>query len=318
MSLTEPSKTYKPQKYEWAVKAAEDSENLHWIHNEIDFSADIADWKNNLTIPEKNLIHQILKLFTESDKTVASMYTQNLIPYFKNNEIQQMLISFAAREGIHQRAYAVLLETLNLPDTDFEAFLEYKQMADKIDFMNDNDPKSQTGRALSLAKNIFSEGVSLFGSFIMLLNFQRFGKMKGMNTVNRWSILDEQSHVEGLAKLFNTYLEEHPRIITDDFKKALYDMARKVYELEEKFIDLAFEMGDVAGLHKNEVKQYIRYLIDRRLISMGLRGNFLVKDNPCVWFDTIMSASDHTNFFEERVVEYSKNGMSGNWADAWG
>jgi ribonucleotide reductase beta subunit family protein with ferritin-like domain len=204
MSLTEPSKTYKPQQYEWAVKAAEDSENLHWIHNEIDFSSDIADWKNNLTAPEKNLIHQILKLFTESDKTVAHMYTNNLIPYFKNNEIQQMLISFAAREGIHTRAYAALLETLNLPDTDFQAFLEYKEMSDKIDFMNDNDPKSQTGRALSLAKNIFSEGVSLFGTFIILLNFQRYGKMKGMNTVNRWSILDEQCLIGGTEVLTKT------------------------------------------------------------------------------------------------------------------
>lgn len=317
MSLTEPSKTYKPQQYEWAVKHAEQSENLHWIHNEIDFSSDVADWKNNLTAEEKNLVHQILRLFTESDKTVASMYTTNLIPYFKNNEIQQMLISFAAREGIHQRAYAALLETLNLPDSDFEAFLEYKEMASKIDFMNDNDPKTLNGRALSLAKNIFSEGVSLFGTFIILLNFQRRGKMKGMNTVNRWSILDEQCHTEGLIQLFKTYLEEHPRIVNDEFKKTIYEMARKVYELEDLFIDLAFKMGDVEGLTRLEVKQYIKYLIDRRLISMGLKGNFGVKDNPCEWFDVIMGASDHTNFFEERVVEYSKNGMSGNWGDIW-
>jgi ribonucleotide reductase beta subunit family protein with ferritin-like domain len=125
-------------------------------------------------------------------------------------------------------------------------------------------------------------------------------------------------HVEGLTKLFMIYLEEHPRIVNDDFKKCIYEMARKVYDLEEKFIDLAFEMGDVKGLRKDEVKEYIKYLIDRRLISMGLKGNFGVKDNPCAWFDTIMSSSDHTNFFEERVVEYSKNGMSGNWSEAWG
>lgn len=317
MSVLEVSKTYKPFKYPWAVEAAEKSERLHWLHDEVDFSQDVSDWQNKLSVTDKNLLHHCLKLFTESDKTVASMYTTNLIPTFKNNEIQQMLISFAAREGVHQRAYAALIETLNLPDTDFEAFLEYKEMYSKIDFMNDNNPSTHTGRALSLVKNIFSEGVSLFGVFVVLLDYQRRGLVLGMNTINRWSILDETDHVTGLTHLFKQYVTEHPRIVNDEFKKNVYDMARKIYELEDLFLDLAFELGSAGGVTKEEVKQYIKYLLDRRLISMGFKGNFGAKQNPIPWFDELMGTPEHANFFESRPTAYVKGGLTGSWAEAW-
>lgn len=317
MSVLEVSKSYKPFKYPWAVEMALQSERSHWTHEETDFSPDVADWQNNLKPHEKNQIHQILKFFTEGDKTVASMYTHNLIPVFKNNEIQQMLLSFAAREGVHQRAYAALLTTLNLPDTDFEAFLEYEQMYSKIDFLGDNDVSTQKGRALSLVKNVFSEGVSLFGTFIMLLNFSRRGLVKGMSEVNLWSIIDEQAHCDGLIMLFRTYVEEHPRIVNDEFKKHVYDIARKFYELDEKFIELAYEMGDVEGLPKQDVLEYIKYLLDRRLIQMGFKGNFNVKDNPVPWFDELIGSPEHTNFFESKPTSYVKGGLSGSWLDAY-
>jgi ribonucleotide reductase beta subunit family protein with ferritin-like domain len=317
MSVLEFSKTYKPFKYPWAVEASLEHDKIHWLETEVDLSPDVADFKNNLSPEELNLVTQILKLFTQSDTQVAHMYTHNLIPVFKNNEIQMMLISFASREIIHQRGYALLLETLNFPDSEFEAFLDYKAMADKIEFMNERSGDSHTERAISLARNIFSEGVSLFGSFVMLMNFQRYGKMRGMCEITRWSCLDEEKHVEGLTQLFRTYLEEHPKIVVDNFKKTIYDMARRINDMEEKFIDLAYEMGDVRGLAKEEVKQYIKYLIDRRLISMGLKGNFKVKDNPIPWFDEIMTSATHENFFEARVTEYTKGGMSGTWEEAW-
>ena len=189
--LLEYSKTYKPFYYDWAVEYADSHEKMHWIHQEVDLSNDVKDWQHNLTPAEKNLFHQIMKLFTQSDAQVAQNYIDYLLPVFKNNEIRQMLVSFAAREGVHQRAYAAILETLNLPDTDFEAFLDYTEMFDKIEFWKLNDTHTLSGKALALTKNIFAEGVSLFGSFIMLLNFQRNEKMLGTNVINRWSILDE-------------------------------------------------------------------------------------------------------------------------------
>jgi ribonucleoside-diphosphate reductase beta chain len=190
--LMEFSETYKPFYYPWAVDLTSRHEKSHWIEDELDLSEDVADWKGNkMTNNEKEYITNILRLFTQSDVAVGQNYYDIFIPRFKNNEVRNMLGSFASREGIHQRAYALLNETLGLPDSEYHAFLEYKEMTDKVDFMMDNDSNTLTGTGLALAKMVFNEGVSLFASFVMLLNFQRFGKMKGMGKVVEWSIRDE-------------------------------------------------------------------------------------------------------------------------------
>lgn len=313
MSLTTYNQTYRPFCYEWAMALASEHENMHWHEGEAELSSDVKDWQRNLSMPEKNLIHQILRLFTQSDVQVGQNYIDYLLPKFKNNEIRCMLLAFAAREGIHQRAYALLNDTINLPESDYQAFLEYKQMADKIDFMADDHIDSEEGVALSLANFVFSEGVSLFGAFAMLLNFQRFSKMKGMCEIVRWSILDETAHVEGNSRLFRTYCEEYPHIVNDKFKAKIYDMARKVYDLESKFVELAFEMGPVRGLDEGLMKTYIQFLLDRRLTQLGLKPNFGVEKNPLPWFDEIMGGNVLENFFETRVTEYEVVGMSGSW-----
>ena len=316
--LMEFSETYKPFYYPWAVDLTSRHEKSHWIEDEIDLSEDVADWKGNkMTNSEKEYIINILRLFTQSDVAVGQNYYDIFIPKFKNNEVRNMLGSFASREGIHQRAYALLNETLGLPDSEYHAFLEYKEMTDKVDFMMDNDSNTLTGTGLALAKMVFNEGVSLFASFVMLLNFQRFGKMKGMGKVVEWSIRDESMHVEGNAKLFKAFCAEHTRIVDDEFKAAIYAMAKKSVKLEDKFIDLAYEVGDMEGLGKEEVKEYIRYITDRRLLQLGLKPNFKVKENPLPWLEWVLNGADHTNFFEGRVTEYEVAGLNGSWHEAY-
>lgn len=315
--LTEFSKTFKPFQYPWAMQIAEEHENLHWVEGEANLESDVKDWQSNLSPEEKNLVHQILRLFTQSDVQVGGNYCEHYIPYFRNNEIRNMLLSFAAREGIHQRAYALLNDTINLPESDYLIFLEYEEMADKMEYMADMDMSSPFSVGLALAKTVFSEGVSLFGAFAILLNFQRYGKMKGMCEIVRWSVGDESVHVEGMAKLFRTFCNEHPEIVDDTFKRCIYDMARSVYLLEERFLDLAFELGDVEGLTKEDIKSYIRYLCDRRLTQLGLKPNFNEEECSIPWFDELMGGTTFANFFESRVTDYEVVGLSGAWGDVY-
>jgi ribonucleotide reductase beta subunit family protein with ferritin-like domain len=318
MSLLKTSETYKPFKYPWAVELSKKHEEIHWIEDEAELSEDVQDWKTKLSDSEKEFITHVLRLFTQSDVQVGENYHELLIPKFKNNEVRNMLSSFAAREAVHQRAYALLNDTLGLPDEDFHKFLEYKEMADKIDFMKDGDNNSHTGLALSLAQSVFNEGMSVFASFVMLLNFQRFGKMKGMATIVEWSIRDETIHVQGNSKLFREFCEEHPRIVNDELKSKIYKMARNAVKLEEKFIDLAFDGNEVQGITKQEVTDYIRHIADRRLLQLGLKPKFKQKDNPLPWLDWVLNGASHDNFFEKRVTEYSVAGMDGDdfgWED---
>ena len=316
--LTEFSKTYKPFHYPWAVEITTKHEKAHWIEDEADLSEDVSDWKGGkITEVEKEYITNILRLFTQSDVAVGQNYYDQFIPKFKNNEIRNMLGSFAAREGIHQRAYALLNETLGLSDSEYHAFLEYKEMVDKLEFMSESDNSTVRGLGLALAKSVFNEGVALFASFVMLLNFQRYGKMKGMGKIVEWSIRDETMHVEGNSKLFKSFCAEHPRIVDEDFKKEIYDMARVAVKLEDKFVDLAYKIGDVDGLTQEEVKQYIRYITDRRLLQLGMKTNFKVKENPLPWLEWVLNGADHTNFFEGRVTEYEVAGLKGDWGSAY-
>jgi len=180
MSLLESNTTYKPFKYPWAVTYATEHERIHWIEDELELQTDINHWKSDkLTANEKNHITQILRLFTQSDVAVGTNYLEYYIPKFKNNEIRAMLTAFASREFIHQRAYALLNDTLGLPEEEFTAFLEYSEMADKVEFMSDIDVHSLAGTGLAIARSVLNEGVSLFSAFAMLLNYQRQGKMPG-------------------------------------------------------------------------------------------------------------------------------------------
>ena len=315
MSLLEESKTYKPFLYPWAVDLVKRHEEIHWVEDEAELSEDVQDWRTKLNEGEKEFITHILRLFTQSDVQVGANYHDFLIPKFKNNEIRNMLASFANREGVHQRAYALLNDTLGLPEEDFHKFLEYSEMADKIEYMQDNNVQTHSGLALALAQSVFNEGMSLFASFVMLLNFQRYGKMKGMGTIVEWSIRDESMHVQGNAKLFRTFCDEHPRIVTDELKSKIYQMSKDAVALEDKFIKLAFKGNFIEGITEKEVKQYIRHIADRRLLQLGMKPKFNVKDNPIPWLDWVLNGASHDNFFEKRVTEYSVNSMEGNWGN---
>jgi ribonucleoside-diphosphate reductase beta chain len=312
MSLLKFSQTYKPFQYPWAVDLTKSHEEVHWVEDEVELSEDVQDWKTKLTEEEKVFITHVLRLFTQSDVQVGENYHELLIPRFKNNEVRNMLSSFANREGVHQRAYALLNDTLGLPDEDFHKFLEYSEMADKIDFMKDGECRTNTGLALALAQSVFNEGMSVFASFVMLLNFQRFGKMKGMGTVVEWSIRDESLHVQGNSKLFRTFCEEHPRIVNDELKSKIYKMAENAVALEDKFIELAFSDLEVQGITMEETKQYIRHIADRRLLQLGMKTMFDARENPMPWLDWVLNGASHDNFFEKRVTEYSVNGMDGD------
>jgi ribonucleoside-diphosphate reductase beta chain len=152
----------------------------------------------------------------------------------------------------------------------------------------------------------------------MLLNFPRNGKMKGMGQIVTWSIVDETMHTENMIKLFKEYVKENPEIWNDELKGKLYSIAEQMVLLEDRFIDLAFSMGPMVNLDAGDVKQYIRYIADRRLISMGLKGIMKVKRNPLPWVEEMINAPTHTNFFENRATDYAKGALSGTWDDVWG
>ena len=318
--LTDERSSFKPFSYPWAYDAWLKHEQSHWLHTEVPMLEDEKDWKKKLSNEEKQFLTHIFRFFTQGDIDVAGGYVNNYLPYFPQPEIRMMLLGFAAREALHVAAYSHLIETLGLPETMYNEFLEYAEMKEKHDYVLNisaqNTTKENTAKHIATF-SAFTEGMQLFSSFIMLLNFPRHGKMKGMGQIVTWSIVDETQHTENMIKLFKEYIKENNEIWNDELKGELYTIAERMVELEDKFIDLAFKMGPMENLTSEDVKKYIRYIADRRLISLGLKGIFKVKRNPLPWVEEMINAPTHTNFFENRSTDYAKGATSGSWGDVW-
>ncbi len=318
MSLLDPRPVYKPFAYPWAYEAWLMQQRLHWLPEEVPMADDVADWQNALDPHERNLLTQIFRFFTQADVEVNNCYMKQYAQVFQPTEVQMMLAAFANMETVHIAAYSHLLDTVGMPEAEYSAFLRYRQMKAKYDYMQSFGVASRRDIALTLAAfAAFTEGLALFASFAILLNFPRFNKMKGMGQIVAWSARDETLHTDSMIRLFRTFIQENPDIWTDELRRELHTICATVVAHEDAFVDLAFELGGVEGLDAGQVKRFIRYLADRRLMQLGLQPMYRLQANPLPWIDEMLNGIEHTNFFENRATEYSRAATRGTWEEVF-
>ena len=318
MPLLEARIAYKPFEYPWAYDAWLQQQRSHWLPEEVPLADDVADWHRVLTSPERNLLAHIFRFFTQADVEVNDCYMRHYAKVFEPTEIQMMLAAFSNMETIHMAAYSYLLDTIGMPETEYSTFLNYKAMKDKYDYMREFGTETKTDIAKTLAMfGAFTEGLQLFASFAILLNFPRFNKMKGMGQIVAWSARDESLHTNSVIRLFHTFIGEYPEVWTEELQRDLYVACETVLTHEDAFIDLAFELGGVEGLEPGEVKNYIRYIADRRLTQLGLHPVYRLEKNPLPWMEEMLNGVEHANFFENRATEYSRAATKGSWDEAF-
>ncbi len=318
MSLLDANPVYKPFRYPWAYDAWLMQQRIHWMPEEVPLADDVKDWQQKLSDGERNLLSQIFRFFTQADVEVNNCYMKHYARVFGPTEVQMMLAAFSNMETVHIAAYSHLLDTIGMPEAEYSAFLRYKAMKDKYDYMQafSVDSKAEIAKTLAVF-GAFTEGLQLFASFAILLNFPRFNKMKGMGQIISWSVRDESLHTQSIIRLFRTFVGENPEIWTPEFERELYKTCETIVTHEDAFIDLAFEMEGVQGLTGAEVKAYIRYIADRRLTQLGLQPMYRTEKNPLPWLDAMLNGVEHTNFFENRATEYTRAATRGTWDEAF-
>jgi ribonucleoside-diphosphate reductase beta chain len=293
-------------------------QRIHWLPEEVPLADDVKDWHKTLNDGERNLLTQIFRFFTQADVEVNNCYMKHYARVFQPTEVQMMLAAFSNMETIHIAAYSHLLDTIGMPELEYQAFLHYKEMKDKYDYMQQWGVDSPRDIAKTLAVfGGFTEGLQLFASFAILMNFPRFNKMKGMGQIITWSARDETLHTNSIVRLFRTFIDENRSLWDDALRHDLYRACETIVTHEDAFIDLAFEMGAVQGLSADEVKRYIRYIADRRLVQLNLQPIYRIEKNPLPWMDEMLNGVEHTNFFENRATEYTKAATTGSWEDAF-
>jgi ribonucleoside-diphosphate reductase beta chain len=317
--------TYNVDRYPWAYDCWKRQQQTHWMGEEVPLGADIKDWASDrVTEGERNLLTQIFRFFTQSDVEVGDNYLKRYIPLFQPLEVQMMMAAFSNMETVHIDAYALLLKTLGMPNTEFAAFRDYEAMRAKADYMHTFGVGTVSDVARTLAMfGAFTEGMALFASFAMLLNFPRHNKMNGMGQIVSWSVRDESLHCEGVIKLYHEWHRE-TGAVTPAVRDDIVDVARTMVGLEERFIDLAFGLGDIDGMTPGDIKSYVRYIADWRLSQLHLPGVYgyftetasghkQTKPHPLPWLVESLNGVEHANFFEQRATEYSKGATSGSW-----
>jgi len=322
MSLFKERIPYKPFEYpiyytEGWLKQAQ----AFWLHTEIPMSGDVKDWNEKLTDAEKNLVGNILLGFAQTECAVSDYWTQKVVSWFPKHEVQQMAMMFGSQETIHAVAYSYLNETLGLEN--FEAFLHEPATSERFDNLvayDGNDPVG-IGRSLAIF-SAFAEGVSLYSAFAVLYSFQLRNLLKGVGQQMKWSVRDESLHSRMGCQLFRHMCEEMPNL-KEECKEDIYKAAKIMVDLEEKYIDKMFEMGDIENLKSYDLKQFIRKRTNEKLAELGYtdKRRFFSYDRTAAsvldWFYHLTGGHTHTDFFSIRPTDYSKANENEDFEDIW-
>jgi ribonucleoside-diphosphate reductase beta chain len=313
--ITELRPHYKPFEYQTAFEFYKDQHRAHWLADEVPLSSDLNDWKLKLSESEKSLIGNILKSFAQTETYVNDYWATKVAVWFPKHEIKAMACAFADFESIHAEAYARLNEELGLDD--FEVFMEDEEAKAKIDRLVELPGDTLREKALSLAIfSAFTEGVNLFSSFAILMSFQLRNLMKGTGQIVEWSVRDESLHSKAGCWLFRTMMEEMPEL-NEGMADQIYDACDLSVKLEFDFIDKAFEMGEIEGLNKNQLKNFIKERANQKLIELGYNPLYNDIDPNLLksmeWFGHLTSGKTHQDFFAGRVTDYSKS--TADWSD---
>jgi ribonucleoside-diphosphate reductase beta chain len=294
-----------PQAYDYFMR----QNQAFWLHTEISMTSDINDWNQTLSETQKMILGNTLKGFVQPE-TVVGDYWRRVAQWFPHPEIGMMSAAFSGMEAIHTAGYAYLNQSMGLED--FESFMQEPAAKVKIDRLLATEDKDLPSIARSLAIfSGFTEGVSLFSSFAILMNFSRLNLMKGLGQIVAFSVRDESLHSEGGCWLFRQLITEYPDLWVDELKKDIYDAARLTVQIEDDFINWVFSKGEMEGLDSHDLKNYIRHRANTKLIDLGLKSNWKNIDKEAVsritgWFDLMVAGVYHTDFFSTRPTDYGK------------
>ena len=265
-----------------------------------------------------------MKGFAQTETVVNDYWTNLVTSWFRKPEVIAMGVTFGSFETIHAEAYSLLNEQLGLDN--FAEFMEDESTMAKIEnLMNVRDSHDNPDwhqRAVSLAIfSAFTEGVNLFSSFAVLLSFKMRNLLKGVGQIVEWSVRDESLHSEAGCWLFRTLMKEHPEFKTDKLEADIAEAARLAIKLEFDFIDKVFEMGDLENLSKDEIKNFIKHRVNTKMGDLGLKPIIPSSEidkgalKTMKWFDAVIAGKQQTDFFANRVTNYSKGHM--DWGSAF-
>ena len=292
-----------PIKYHDIWKAYKDHQNAFWVAEEIDYGADVKDYEK-LTEDEKYFIKNILAFFAESDGIVVENLVTNFCSRVQLPEARCFYTWQAAMEQIHGETYSLLIDTFVKDKTEkiklFNAIEHNPIVAKKAEWA-EKWIKQGTFTEKLVAFAIV-EGIFFSGSFSAIFWLRNRGLMtKALGKSNELIARDEGLHTDFAILLYTKYVDDKLS------REQIYEIIREAVEIEREFICGSLPCR-LIGMNSELMYGYIKYVADRLLTQLGYEKIYNTK-NPFKFME-LTSLDGKTNFFEERVTEYSLLGMN--------
>ncbi|MDD5400515.1 MAG: ribonucleotide-diphosphate reductase subunit beta [Sulfurimonas sp.] len=301
-------------KYQWAYNLWEMMLNNTWFPKEVDMTRDVSDYKH-ITEMEKDAYDKALSQLIFMDSLQTNNIMDNINPYVTAPEINLILVRQAYEEALHSQSYAVMVDSISVNSKEiydlWRRDMMLKSKNDAIAKVYEELSKNPTEHNFVKAcfANQILEGIYFYSGFAYIYTLARSGKMLGSAQMIRFIQRDEVTHLVLFQNLINSLRKERPDLFSEQLKEEVIAMFKEAVELEVawgKYIT----QGQILGLTDAILEQYIQYLADDRLSSVGFAKLYNVT-NPIKWVDDFSKFNDQkTNFFEGTVANYSKGSLS--------
>lgn len=317
-----------PLKYKWAWEHYRNGLANHWVPDEVPMAADIALWKSDkLTEAERLIIKRNLGFFATAESLVANNLSLAVFGHVTNAECRQYLLRQAFEEAVHSHTFLYVVESLGLDEREiFGMFhdipsirakdeFEMQLTADILDptFSTDTDEGVQKFVENLVGFYIIMEGIFFYAGFAMMLAFYRKNMMKGLGEQISYIYRDETIHLAFGRDLINGIKAENRQIWTPEFKSHLVDLITQSVDFEKAYARDCLPAEGMLGLTAPQFEQYVEYIADRRLESIGLPKQYH-SVNCFPWMAETIDISKEKNFFESRVIDYQSASML-DWDD---
>jgi ribonucleoside-diphosphate reductase beta chain len=288
-----------------------------WTVEEVDFSTDVMDLKNKMSASERHMINRLVAFFATGDSIVSNNLVLNLYKHINSPEARMYLSRQLYEEAVHVQFYLTLLDTY-IPDHNeraaaFAAVENIPSIKTKADFclkwidsINELDQLNTVEDRRRFVLNLICfaaciEGLFFFAAFAYVYFLRSKGLLHGLAAGTNWVFRDESAHMSFAFEVVKKVREEEPALFDEQLKVDIVTMMNEAVECETQFAEDILS-GGVAGLSVADMRQYLEFIADQRLMMLGLNKAYGAK-NPFSFMD-LQDVQELANFFERRVSAY--------------
>jgi len=317
--------TLRPMKYPLFYEMYRNGIKNTWTVDEVDFSMDVADLAR-MPDAERHLIHRLVAFFATGDSIVANNLVLNLYKHINSPEARMYLSRQLYEEALHVQFYLTLLDTYlvnekeradafaaldNIPSLHQKGEFCFKWMdsMSQLDTLQTKDHRRQFLLNLICFATCI-EGLFFFAAFAYVYFLRSKGLLHGLAAGTNWVFRDESCHMNFAFEVIKTVRQEEPDLFDAEMARQVVEMIDEAVECEMVFAEDVLSLG-VAGLSPRDMRQYLQYVADQRLVALAIPPLYHVK-NPFGFLE-LQDVQELANFFERRVAAYQM-GVSGDVA----